>query len=160
MQQSAPDRKRPAPGASPLAMASNNSYSYQMPENPDFTNYDFTNAFNTNQSFVDPSYSDQNAFSATLNSSQPQTYGASIAPAPSTDLVRRARNQQLAPQPQNEQGQTQDVWNGGGNYSIGNMSGNPEEETEQDLESKVALAKRDAQGKRKQIPPFVQKLSR
>ena len=34
------------------------------------------------------------------------------------------------------------------------------EEDEEDLETKVALAKRDAQGKRKQIPPFVQKLSR
>jgi heat shock transcription factor len=35
-----------------------------------------------------------------------------------------------------------------------------DEEDEQDLDVKVALAKKDAQGKRKQIPPFVQKLSR
>jgi heat shock transcription factor len=40
------------------------------------------------------------------------------------------------------------------------MSGQNDDENEQELEKKVALAKRDAQGKRKQIPPFVQKLSR
>lgn len=39
------------------------------------------------------------------------------------------------------------------------MSGREGEEDEQDLDMKVAMAKRDAQGKRKQIPPFVQKLS-
>ena len=134
-------------------MSSNNAFNYQLPENQDFSNFDFSNAFNTDQTFANPSFSDPNAFSTNLNTNQPQTYGSNLAPAPSTDLVRRAKNQQLAPQ------NGQEAWNGG-NYSTGNMGSNPEEETEQDLESKVALAKRDAQGKRKQIPPFVQKLSR
>lgn len=40
------------------------------------------------------------------------------------------------------------------------MNGQNEDDDEQDLDRKVQLAKRDAQGKRKQIPPFVQKLSR
>ena len=40
------------------------------------------------------------------------------------------------------------------------MEGRVQEEDEQELDMKVQLAKRDAQGKRKQIPPFVQKLSR
>lgn len=33
-------------------------------------------------------------------------------------------------------------------------------ETEAELEQRALLAKKDAQAKRKQIPPFVQKLSR
>ncbi|KXT00334.1 hypothetical protein AC578_5863 [Pseudocercospora eumusae] len=156
MQQSAPNRKRPAPGASPLAMSSSssstNAFNYHLPENPDFSNLDFSNAFNTDQTFADPSFSDPNAFSTTLNSNQPHTYPSNLAATPSTDLVRRAKNQHLAPQ------NGQDAWTAG-SYSTGNMGSNPEDETEQDLESKVALAKRDAQGKRKQIPPFVQKLS-
>ena len=40
------------------------------------------------------------------------------------------------------------------------MEGSVQEEDEAELDMKVQAAKRDAQGKRKQIPPFVQKLSR
>jgi heat shock transcription factor len=98
-----------------------------------------------------------------LNASQAPSYSGNLAPvAPSTDLVRRARNHQLQPQVT----QQQEQWNGSyntnnsGNNNNANMSGQNDDENEQELEKRVALAKRDAQGKRKQIPPFVQKLSR
>ena len=70
----------------------------------------------------------------------------------SQELVRRTRNQQLAPQ----NGQ-QELWNG---YNNNNMTGQHDDEDEAELERRVAAAKKDAQGKRKQIPPFVQKLRR
>lgn len=131
-------------------------YQYQqLPNNPDFANFDFSNPIPADQPYSDPSAAfDSNNFSYGLNNQQQQTYGGNLAPAnanPSTELVRRTRNQQLAPQ----NGQQQEQWNG-----FGNMGGQIDDEDEQDLDMKVALAKKDAQGKRKQIPPFVQKLSR
>lgn len=65
-------------------------------------------------------------------------------------LVRRNPNQQLAPAPRRNQ------WEGFPGEA-------PQWETvddEEELEQKAAVAKKDAQAKRKQIPPFVQKLSR
>lgn len=126
----------------------------QMPDNPDFSNFDFSNTFPTDQTFADPSLGDaNNSFAAAFNTSQPQTYGSNIAPAPapSTDLVRRARNQQLAPQPG-----YQEQWNGG----MGGNSTNPEDDDLEELKRRAEIAKNEARGKRKQIPPFVQKLSR
>lgn len=154
MQQSVPSRKRPAPGASPLVqqnMGPQQQYQYQqMPDNPDFSNFDFTNTFPTDQTFTDPSLADaNNNFATAFNASQPQTYG-NIAQAPSTDLVRRARNQQLAPQ-----SGYQEQWNGG----MGNTT-NPEDDDIEELKRRAEIAKNEARGKRKQIPPFVQKLSR
>lgn len=155
MQQSVPSRKRPAPGASPLMqqnMAPQPQYQYQqMPDNPDFSNFDFSNTFPADQTFADPSLSDANDnFAAAFNASQPQTYGNNISQAPSTDLVRRARNQQLAPQ-----SGYQEQWNGG----MGNAT-NPEDDDIEELKRRAEIAKNEARGKRKQIPPFVQKLSR
>ena len=69
---------------------------------------------------------------------------------PSNELVRRAPNNQLAP-PDN----TQETW-----VDFGDGSNQNEVQEEQELGQRVAQAKQEAQGKRKQIPPFVQKLSR
>lgn len=121
-----------------------------MPDNNDFTNFDFSNPLPSDQTFSQPSAFDSNDFSYNLNAAQPPTYGSNLNAQPSTELVRRARNQQLAPQ----NGQ-QELWNG-----VNNMTGQYDDEDEAELERKVADAKKDAQGKRKQIPPFVQKLSR
>ena len=123
----------------------------QMPPNTDFSNLDFSQ-FPLDQSYQDPSLADVNGYATALNASQAPTYGSNVAPVtPSTDLVRRTRNQQLGPP-----GANQEQWNG---YNTSTMHGSGDED-EQELERKVALAKKDAQGKRKQIPPFVQKLSR
>ena len=161
------NRKRPAPGTSPMVQQPNapqSNYQYQqqpLDNTNDFSNFDFSNAFPTDQNYSDPANFDPNAFSYSLNTQQPQTFGGNnFAPTPSTELVRRSRNQQVLPQGQAQgqaSGQRQDAWGGGG-YA-GNMNGSVEDEDEQDLDARVALAKKDAQGKRKQIPPFVQKLS-
>ena len=65
-------------------------------------------------------------------------------------LVRRNPNQQLAPAPRRTQ------WDGFPSPTQQWETMDDEEE----LEQKAAVAKKDAQSKRKQIPPFVQKLSR
>lgn len=125
------------------------AYQYQqLPDNTDYSNFDFSNLQPTDQTSFDPNAFDPNNFNFGQNAGQAAAYGSNIAPAPSTELVRRTKDQQLAPQ----NGQ-QEQWNGFG-------SGQMEDEDEQDLDMKVAMAKKDAQGKRKQIPPFVQKLSR
>lgn len=160
MQPSAASRKHPAPGTSPMQQSTPLEPAYQFqplpPENPDFSNFDFSQPFNPDQTFADPSLATDNDFSYLQNTAQPPAYGNNLTPAPppSTDLVRRAHHQQLAPQNGQQQ---QEQWNAG--YG-GNMNVQAADEEEQELDMKVQLAKRDAQGKRKQIPPFVQKLSR
>lgn len=68
----------------------------------------------------------------------------------SGQLIRRNPNQQLAQAPRRNQ------WDG--------FAAEPQQwetvDDDEELEQKAAVAKKDAQAKRKQIPPFVQKLSR
>ena len=120
----------------------------QLSDNPDLSNYDFT-PLAPSQNYSDPSAFDPNQFAYALNNAQSGAYDVNAPAVPSTELVRRTRNQQLA-----ATGGQQPEWNG-----LGTAPGEGEEENEQELERRVALAKKDAQGKRKQIPPFVQKLS-
>ena len=156
MQDTANTRKRPAPGASTMVQQPNmqqQSYAYQqLPDNmTDFNNFDFNSVEAETPTFPANPY-DSNNYSYGVNNSQTPTYGSNIAPAPSTELVRRNRNQALAPA--NLPQQQDENWNGFGQPA--SMS----DEDEADLDVRVGLAKKDAQGKRKQIPPFVQKLSR
>lgn len=65
-------------------------------------------------------------------------------------LIRRNTNQQLATAPRRNQ------WDG---FST-EVPQWEELDDDADLEQKAQAAKKDAQAKRKQIPPFVQKLSR
>ena len=55
-----------------------------------------------------------------------------------------------------------DAWGSFGNDGLELQNGGAMEENDniELLEERAAIAKRDAQSKRKQIPPFVQKLSR
>lgn len=69
----------------------------------------------------------------------------------SGQLVRRNPNHQLAPRGRN-------TWDGFNNEKQGEWPSVGGEDEE--LEQKALMARRDAQSKRKQIPPFVQKLSR
>lgn len=120
----------------------------------------------TASSFPDLSNYDANFYASALNGAQPSTYAAATSPAPpnsSNQLVRRNTNQQLAQRtPQRNQ------WSNFNNNTNNDTSlqnsdrvwENMEEEDEPDLDQKAAIAKKDAQAKRKQIPPFVQKLSR
>lgn len=111
--------------------------------------------------YADPSSYNMNSYGAN-GMSQPQ-YDQSIA-APSNQLARRPANgRQLVQSGQRTSHET-DPWGQFGDDSIldpqnpnGPMEDNDNIEL---LEEKAGVAKRDALGKRKQIPPFVQKLSR
>nr|POE64997.1 hypothetical protein CFP56_34665 [Quercus suber] len=119
-------------------------------------NGDFLQPYSQDQPFPDSALMDENDFTAfSQNTAVTPAHNGSVAPTSSTDLVRRSRNQLVGPQHLVQQEQ----WN----VQHGNMNGQPQqpgEEDENELVMKVQAAKRDAQGKRKQIPPFVQKLSR
>ncbi|CAD0099409.1 unnamed protein product [Aureobasidium mustum] len=109
---------------------------------PDFPPYD--NSINN----ANPG---PNFFPPQVPTTQAPTYGQPAVP-PSNQLVRRNTNQQVARTPQRNQwsnfaNPTDRVWE------------DMDHEEEQDLDQKAAIAKKDAQAKRKQIPPFVQKLS-
>lgn len=112
-----------------------------------------------NVNFADP----YNMSSFGGNVSNPQ-YQPSI-PAPSTQLARRPINSRhmIATAPRSTFDQTNDPW---GPFGDDNLLDPQPTTTMEDtdnielLEEKAVLAKRDAQAKRKQIPPFVQKLSR
>ncbi|PFH57756.1 hypothetical protein XA68_14599 [Ophiocordyceps unilateralis] len=87
-------------------------------------------------------------------------------PAPSTSLARRSTNQALVPtNPRAGYDNSVEPWTGFGDDSNALLqpSNTGEGLTEQDnvelLEDMAQKAKREAQSKRKQIPPFVQKLS-
>lgn len=85
-------------------------------------------------------------------------------PTPSNTIARRQMNHALVPTNQRSFDGVVEPW---GNF-VGDentlLQGNFENLNEQDnvevLEERAQKAKRDAQAKRKQIPPFVQKLSR
>lgn len=83
----------------------------------------------------------------------------------STQLARRPINRQLVPTGQRiPQDNSGDQWGGQfGDEMLDPQSTNglmEENDNIELLEERAAVAKRDAQSKRKQIPPFVQKLSR
>lgn len=82
-------------------------------------------------------------------------------PAPSTQIARRPMNRQLV-QTAPRQYDNPNEWALGDelfdpNAQIGALA---ENESIERLEERAQVAKREAQSKRKQIPPFVQKLNR
>ena len=78
--------------------------------------------------------------------------GSAVVPDTSSQLVRRNPNQQLA-------ARGRSPWDA---FQTDNQPSEwaQVEEDDEELEQKAMLARKDAQTKRKQIPPFVQKLSR
>ncbi|KAI4855199.1 hypothetical protein E4T45_03366 [Aureobasidium sp. EXF-8846] len=109
---------------------------------PDFPPYD-TSINNTSTA--------ANFFPPQVPTTQAPSYSQPAVP-PSNQLVRRNTNQQVARTPQRNQ------WNNFANQPD-RVWEDMEHEEEHDLDQKAAIAKKDAQAKRKQIPPFVQKLS-
>lgn len=116
---------------------------------------------NGNASFADPSAAyNMNAYNGN-NLAQPPN--SSFDQASSTQLARRPVNRQMvATAPRYENGV--ETWGQYVDDSMGEplVVNGPLEESDniELLEERAAVAKRDAQSKRKQIPPFVQKLSR
>lgn len=156
-------RKRRAPGASPQGQQNNlfpqESDQFTTWNDPSMASADIGSAFN-DQSLFD--------FTGNMGNMGAPTGGASshnrIVSLDGLDtdtangeysgqLVRRNPNQQLTARGRN-------AWDAFNNGNQGQWPEGVEEEDERDLEQRAMLAKRDAQSKRKQIPPFVQKLSR
>ncbi|KAI8940610.1 hypothetical protein NX059_001882 [Plenodomus lindquistii] len=146
-------RKRRAPGASPQAPAQTYQQDVPMQNDPYMTWNDA--ALNTDMSgYNDPSLYD--TFGANMGGGGHNRVVSldglnDVADANTGQLVRRNPNHQLAPTPR------RNGWD-----AFGNADGQQWEAVDdsiEDLEAKAAVAKKDAQAKRKQIPPFVQKLS-
>ncbi|KAF2012539.1 hypothetical protein BU24DRAFT_464922 [Aaosphaeria arxii CBS 175.79] len=154
-------RKRRAPGASPqLSQPQNNSMFTQQDADQFMNNWvDPSAGADITPAFGDPSLYD---FSGMGTSSGPSSHNRIVSldgldNSTATDsaftgqLVRRNPNQQIA-----ARGRT--PWDNFNNANPGQWEG-AEEEDDDELEQKALLARKDAQTKRKQIPPFVQKLS-
>ncbi|EMD88329.1 hypothetical protein COCC4DRAFT_83005 [Bipolaris maydis ATCC 48331] len=142
------NRKRRAPVASPQPPAQ--TYQHDIPAPTDqYINWNDP-AVATDMNFTDPSLYDN--YGPTMGAGHNRVVsldGYNDGAEMSGQLVRRNTNQQLAPAPRRGQ------WDG---------FASPQQQWEtvdddEELEQKAALAKKDAQAKRKQIPPFVQKLS-
>jgi heat shock transcription factor len=110
--------------------------------------------------FVDTGNPGLNSF-AMLPTTSP--YGQAI-PAPSTALARRQNSRALVPTaPRAPFDRSSDSWSGYSEdpaYLQPTGTSADEHDNVERLEEMAQRAKRDAQAKRKQIPPFVQKLSR
>ncbi|MCJ1292822.1 stress-responsive transcription factor hsf1 [Xylographa carneopallida] len=150
-------RKRPAPGASPVGQSQvqlpmNYNTNTAQTQNDQFLNWNQGNSINGMENYPDPS----NSFSPNLYNSMLPTQNA---PDASNQLARRPTGQQVI---------ARGVYNGAGNEA---WSGTAEEfpqnvkeegwnnNDDEALAQRALVAKREAQAKRKSIPPFVQKLS-
>ncbi|KAK5311645.1 Heat shock transcription factor [Exophiala xenobiotica] len=144
-------RKRPAPGADPVPYPPQmqNPVSYNDGLETNLSNDEFFQWGQSGQPAVP--YNDINY---TMNTNTyPQNHPQ---PQPSNQLTRRPLTQLTAP--------TRPRLDQDGNAWMDNTNGGhgPDAEWGDDiavLEARAQIAKRDAQAKRKQIPPFVQKLN-
>lgn len=158
MQRPQATRKRGAPGTSPDPLpqqpfgsnfsSGQDSSAYES-QFDDWTNADGSGNLNSQFSSV-PTF-DTTIYDASLDNA----LGLGNGGAPSNQLVRRHPSQQLVSRGNNG---WQDISNPMGQPGQGTWEAM--EEGEEDLEQRALVAKKEAQTKRKQIPPFVQKLSR
>ncbi|KAI1210694.1 uncharacterized protein F4807DRAFT_459535 [Annulohypoxylon truncatum] len=143
-------RKRPAPGSVPIQHQMAAPYNTQ----------DQLLRWNGNNTgaFVDNPSNGVNSYGVMPSPTQPQ-YGA--ANAPSNVLARRGINNALVATNRAFTPQQGDPWsNFDENLIAGQTNGGVDEHDNIELlEEKAQRAKREAQAKRKQIPPFVQKLN-
>ncbi|TVY32788.1 Heat shock factor protein [Lachnellula subtilissima] len=158
-------RKRAAPGSSPAVQNAPMPQQYPT-SNPPMSESDANFLLRSQAGKNNFTYQDPLGYNMTYGAnnglSQGSSYDQSVSvPAPSTQLARRPINRQLVstgPRPTFDV--TGDQWNQfGAEDSMAEIPGMEENDNIELLEEKANVAKRDAQGKRKQIPPFVQKLS-
>ena len=125
--------------------------------NPEYVRY--------NQNPENPVYQDSSVYNMNAYGGNGVPQGQYEIQSPgqlqSTQLARRPISRQLVPTGQRYD-PPQDNWAQFGDESMHDpqQANGVEEDNIEMLEEKAAVAKRDAQSKRKQIPPFVQKLSR
>ncbi|KAH6656505.1 hypothetical protein BKA67DRAFT_654840 [Truncatella angustata] len=149
-------RKRRAPGTVPTSM--------QTPYFPPTTSLDQSNSWNVNNLNYMENSANANPYGVMSSPRQAQftQQGIPIA-TPSTALARRGVNNQLVATNRAYSPQENEVWSNFGDGSLVPQQNGGHTVDEHDnvelLEEKAQKAKRDAQAKRKQIPPFVQKLN-
>ena len=142
-------RKRPAPGASPLMQTQQSNTN--MPHDPALS-WQPPDTSNRNGAYPDPSI-----YGGQAHNTCPQA-AATQQPQSANQLTRRTPNQPLIPI-HNYTG------SGTGTWQMNETAASVPNENDwpmqyDDLDQKALIAKKDAESKRKQIPPFVQKLSR
>ncbi|ORY56942.1 uncharacterized protein BCR38DRAFT_414254 [Pseudomassariella vexata] len=141
-------RKRPAPGTIPISIQQP-----YLPPNPTPDQVRW-NGNNANYAMMSPT----TPGAASGYPSQPTP----VHPAPSTALARRGMNNQLVAANRAYSQPPSDPWS---SFVENNQLVQPNGTTDEHdnievLEERAQRAKREAQAKRKQIPPFVQKLNR
>jgi len=151
-------RKRPAPGTSPSVQHQSQTSMHFSPKSPQLSNDQFL------RWGQNPQNNEASAYPDPTTSYGPNIYGGLAQPQgvpvpKSNQITRRPTNQQLVTRGRSFNNTCSDQWSG-----LGDGSTQPSVEgwinSGEDLEQKALVAKRDAQAKRKPIPPFVQKLSR
>lgn len=153
-------RKRPAPGTTPIGYGQQNQQLQNAYSQAPLTDDQF---FNWGASSQDPaSFSTQPMYGV-----QPNTYptpqnsnGSTMSSNQSNQIARRPANQ-VVPRPHQANGS----WPEQHTRATGQQSHQQETPTVwsddiNELVAKSQIAKREAQSKRKQIPPFVLKLHR
>ncbi|KAK9426381.1 hypothetical protein SUNI508_02822 [Seiridium unicorne] len=151
-----PSRKRRAPGSVPTSMPA--------PYFPPSTSADQSASWNANNLNFMENSANANPYGMMPSPRQAQftQQGIPIA-TPSTTLARRGMNNQLVATSRPYNPPQSEVWPNFGDDSLipqqngGNAA--DEHDNVELLEEKAQKAKREAQAKRKQIPPFVQKLN-
>lgn len=153
-------RKRVAPGANPVVpmqqsiqqpFATNDMMGEQMVK--------WNGGGDGLDAFADATGNGVNSYDLLQNQHQ-YTQNAATA---TNSLARRPMNQALVPTTQRANFDTPINWNsfvGDDSSLVPQEDGVSEQDNIDALEEQASKAKREAQGKRKQIPPFVQKLSR
>ncbi|KAF2669501.1 hypothetical protein BT63DRAFT_262711 [Microthyrium microscopicum] len=164
MQQSSmPSRKRPAPGASPANPQSQATYTVQpgAPNQPlqndsSFADWAASTDYRQFPDNLDAIPGNLNSYDATtlgynpaLDAEDSVHYMNGTDPQNAGQLVRRNANQQLARQARNS-------WDGDANPDRTNWE--EEEDDDDELERRASEAKKEAITKKRQIPPFVQKI--
>ncbi|KAJ8118144.1 hypothetical protein OPT61_g800 [Boeremia exigua] len=146
-------RKRRAPGAEPQVSMQTYPHDASIPSDQ-YMNWNDPTMSADMGAFNDPALFDNYSTNA-MNSGHNRVVsldGLNDAPDMSSgQLVRRNPNQQLAPAPRRGQ------WDG---YPSPTQQWENMVDDDEELEQKAAIAKKDAQAKRKQIPPFNENLIR
>ena len=156
-------RKRPAPGTSPLVHPQIPPVAnFPTPDSEHLSNDQFLQWGHNvppNLNTVDPNAPHYQALPHQPHAAMQNMQGPN-------QLTRRAGSNQLVGRNRAHEGGIPvvdpDVEGGGrgGTPSRASESADPHGETEEQLHERALAAKKEAQAKRKQIPPFVQKLSR
>ncbi|KAL4961001.1 heat shock factor family protein [Aspergillus stella-maris] len=150
------NRKRPAPGTSPIPHPQLGQLPNYPPSSGPLSNDQFLQWGQNQSSNTLPasSFPDINTYSPS-GAIQPSTHDASGVPTASNQIARRPPTNQMVNRSRNYESPSASLpEQGNGPGESGGWS-----ESLDELYKRAMVAKREAQAKRKQIPPFVQKLS-